>query len=328
MQASEHPGNDRTDRPARGLDGPRFVMEIACSMSGPVATTDDTFQPRLFSEPDLAEGLRLTVLLMERELPRVSEELTRLYGAVPAFAPLLATLSGPALHRQNVANTALIRVGAFDGNWRPYVESLRARGVAYAKMGVDFAAWSTVFQRLRLWYVDVVSAETTRARNEERLLLKGLCALFDCIVQSVGQTYFETQQAALLAKESTLREVSTPVLRVADRVLLVPLVGEVDDVRANELRVKLLAAIRTDRARAVALDVTGVPHVDAVVMTHLVDCARAAGLMGARVYLSGLSVRSSTTLADSGASVARIRMVASLQEALHAALSLDASAAA
>ncbi|MBI4219832.1 MAG: response regulator [Chloroflexi bacterium] len=96
--------------------------------------------------------------------------------------------------------------------------------------------------------------------------------------------------------EEVVRELSTPVLPVAERLLLVPLIGALDAERATQLTTRLLEAIRQNRARAVVVDLTGVVAIDSHVANRLVKAVDAARLLGAHVIVSGLSPEVCQTL--------------------------------
>jgi PAS domain S-box-containing protein len=100
--------------------------------------------------------------------------------------------------------------------------------------------------------------------------------------------------------EEAIRALSTPVLPVRDRLLVVPLIGIIDSGRALQLTEELLGAVRTHRARAVVIDITGVAVVDSKVANHLLQTIEAARLMGAKVIVSGISSEIAQTLVRIG----------------------------
>src|SRR5439155_17377841 len=90
-------------------------------------------------------------------------------------------------------------------------------------------------------------------------------------------------------QQVAIRELSAPVLQLRDRLLLLPLIGVLDNARARLLTENLLAAIRKSRALIVVIDVTGVPAVDTKVAHLLLQTVSAARLMGSRVIITALS---------------------------------------
>ena len=114
-------------------------------------------------------------------------------------------------------------------------------------------------------------------------------------------------------QQEAIRELSTPVLQVRERILILPIIGVLDEQRAQQLTEQLLAEIQTSRAKVVVIDVTGVPDLDASVANHLVQTVDASRLMGASVILSGLSPTIAQTLVTIGVDLGKMNTVGDLQ---------------
>jgi anti-anti-sigma factor len=125
----------------------------------------------------------------------------------------------------------------------------------------------------------------------------------------------ELEQAAAEA----VRELSTPVLVVLERLLIVPLVGELDAGRARQLTDELLGRIQRGRAQVVVIDVTGVPAIGTAVAGQLVHTVEACRLLGARVIVTGLSGETTQTLVATGVDLKGIHAVADLQRGIEEA---------
>jgi PAS domain S-box-containing protein len=106
--------------------------------------------------------------------------------------------------------------------------------------------------------------------------------------------------------EEAIRALSTPVLPVRERLLILPLIGVLDSSRALQLTEQLLGSIRTYRAKAVVIDITGVPVVDSRVANHLLQTVEAARLMGASVIVTGISPEIAQTLVRIGIDLSRL----------------------
>jgi PAS domain S-box-containing protein len=119
--------------------------------------------------------------------------------------------------------------------------------------------------------------------------------------------------------EAAVRELSTPVLQAQDRLLIVPLIGPVDAARASQLRDQLLDAIRRRRAKAVVIDLTGVPKVDARIADGLLRTVEAARLLGASVILAGISHGMAQALIDISVGFGTITTTVDLQSGIEAA---------
>ena len=119
--------------------------------------------------------------------------------------------------------------------------------------------------------------------------------------------------------EEAIRELSTPVLPIRERLLVLPLIGIIDSVRAVQLTEQLLGSIRTHRAKAVVMDITGVAEVDSKVANHLLQTVEAARLMGAKVIVSGISSEIAQTLVRIGVDLSGLRTTTDLRGGLEEA---------
>lgn len=113
--------------------------------------------------------------------------------------------------------------------------------------------------------------------------------------------------------EEAIRQLSTPVLPVRDRLLILPIIGAVDEARARRLTDELLGAIRAHRAKVVVVDITGVPGMDASVANRLIFTIDAARLLGARVIVTGISRRISLTLVEGGVDLRKLTAIGDLR---------------
>ena len=103
--------------------------------------------------------------------------------------------------------------------------------------------------------------------------------------RELRNTYKELERS----KQQTILELSTPVLQLASRVLVLPIIGALDEERAHQIDDRLLAEVRARRARVVVIDVTGVPEIDSRVAGQLLGTVAALRLLGSRVIVAGIS---------------------------------------
>jgi rsbT co-antagonist protein RsbR len=121
------------------------------------------------------------------------------------------------------------------------------------------------------------------------------------------------RERVIRQQQEAIRELSTPVLQIRDRLLLLPIIGVIDTHRARLVTDNLLRAIRANRARVVVMDVTGVATIDSKVANHLLQTATAARLMGATVILTGVSSDVAQSLAALGIELNKFNTVGDLQ---------------
>src|SRR3954463_2996909 len=139
------------------------------------------------------------------------------------------------------------------------------------------------------------------------------------IAVTVGVSFVEERERVIREQQDAIRELSTPVLQVRDRLLILPIIGVLDPARARQLTEQLLGAIQHHRARVVVIDITGVATVDVTVANHLVQTVEAARLMGASAIITGLSSKIAQTLVDLGVDLGMMRTVGDLQGGLEEA---------
>lgn len=126
-------------------------------------------------------------------------------------------------------------------------------------------------------------------------------------------SFVDERERVIRQQQDSILELSTPVLQVRERLLILPITGVLDNQRARQLTEQLLRGIRTHRARVVVIDITGVPDVDESVANSLVQTVDASGLMGAEVIITGLSSEIAQTLVTIGVDLTKMRTVGDLQ---------------
>jgi rsbT co-antagonist protein RsbR len=139
------------------------------------------------------------------------------------------------------------------------------------------------------------------------------------IANTVAVSFVEERERVIRQQQDAIRELSTPVLPVRERLLILPIIGVLDSERARQLTDQLLNGIRTHRARVVVIDITGVPDVDENVANHLVHTVDASRLMGADVIITGLSPDIARTLVTIGVDLGKMNTIGDLQGGLEAA---------
>ncbi len=133
------------------------------------------------------------------------------------------------------------------------------------------------------------------------------------IANTVGVSFVQERERVIRQQQEAIRELSTPVLQVRARLLILPIIGVIDPQRARQLTEQLLRGIRANRAKVVVIDITGVPSVDATIANHLVQAVEASRLMGATVIVTGLSSAIAQTLVTIGVDLAKMTTVGDLQ---------------
>ncbi len=133
------------------------------------------------------------------------------------------------------------------------------------------------------------------------------------IANTVAVGFVQERERVIREQQEAIRVLSTPVLQVRERLLILPIIGVIDPQRARQLTEQLLRGIRTNRAKVVVIDITGVPVMDASVANHLVQTVEATRLLGATVIITGLSPEIAQTLVTIGVDLGKMNTVGDLQ---------------
>jgi rsbT co-antagonist protein RsbR len=133
------------------------------------------------------------------------------------------------------------------------------------------------------------------------------------IANTVAVGFVQERERIIRQQQDAIRELSTPVLQVRERLLILPIIGAIDPQRARQLTEQLLRGIRTNRAKVVVIDITGVAAMDSAVANHLVQTVEASRLLGAIVIVSGLSPEIAQTLVTIGVDLGKMNTVGDLQ---------------
>lgn len=246
----------------------------------------------------------------------INRELRDSLAQLPEWAPIIRAIPPDVADKQEREGRERQRLAIMEGNWAPYLEDLRVQGVTYANMGVSFIAWYDIIaiyrELIRARLMALGKSDFVRASQ----ISDGLNRVVDIAMSHLGEAYLVAKEQIIAKQQEAIRELSMPILQVRERLLVIPLVGIVDNDRARQLIESLLVAVRDRRARGVVIDVTGVPHVDTSVAAHLVQACDAARLMGTIVVITGISPEMAQTLVGLGARLPAAETLVDLQEGI------------
>jgi rsbT co-antagonist protein RsbR len=254
-----------------------------------------------------AEGLKAYWALSEKNRETVQAAIMTAALKIPDFVPIIKSMSPAVQAAQEKQSQELQQKALVEGDWAPYEANLRLQAAGYARMGVAFSSWLPLFTCLRDVMRPILKAENAEGARagQDYFLGRSLGIL--------GDAYLAAKEDIITQQQEAIRELSTPVLQMREGMLILPIVGMVDTDRARKLTTSLLEAIRAKRARAVVMDITGVPIVDSKVANHIVQACEAARLMGARVILTGISAEIAQALVGIGAVLHGVQTVGDLQ---------------
>lgn len=144
------------------------------------------------------------------------------------------------------------------------------------------------------------------------------------IVDGLGlyttEAYLKTREETIRRQQEEMLELSTPVVKLWEGILALPLIGTLDSARTQVVMESLLEAIVQTNSKVAIIDITGVPTVDTVVAQHLLKTVTAARLMGADCIISGVRPQIAQTIVHLGINLLDITTKATLSDAFSIAL--------
>jgi rsbT co-antagonist protein RsbR len=227
----------------------------------------------------------------------------------------------------NVSTVILATTIAVLGLYLRIIETINTEAIK--PIIVLFVALATAIALLLLWQNQ---ARLTRALQQSQQTNKELQALqasleaqiaertrvLQEMLQTVEKQATEERQLreTLLQQQEVILGLSVPIIPVKDQVLVIPLIGLIDEHRLQQIQQRALQAINQFNAHTLILDITGIPAIDKQVATKLIQIAQAIRLLGARTFLVGIHPEVAHSIVRAGIELHHIQPFARLQDAL------------
>jgi len=144
--------------------------------------------------------------------------------------------------------------------------------------------------------------------------------LVDGLGLYTNEVFIKTKEAEIRRQQEEMLELSTPVVKLWDGILALPLIGTLDSARTQVVMESLLQSIVRTNSKIAIIDITGVPTVDTVVAQHLLKTVTAARLMGADCIISGVRPQIAQTIVHLGINLLDVTTKATLSDAFSLAL--------
>lgn len=158
--------------------------------------------------------------------------------------------------------------------------------------------------------------------NDLAVCLRAVDDVLDRLSLLTFEAYVEAREKVISQQSASLMELSTPVILLWNNVIMLPLVGVIDTIRARQFTERMLEAISNHEASVTIIDVTGVPVFDTSVARHIMKAVDAAQLLGSRIIMTGISPEAAQTLTKLGVSFANVISRATLRAGFAEALQL------
>lgn len=200
-----------------------------------------------------------------------------------------------------------------------YVEDRLRVGVAHERIGVSPKLYLGAYRR----YLHLILEHLTRDFTDAAVVREAFMSIQKIVYFDMAlamDAYFAAHLETFGRQQRALRELSTPVTRVHDQVLLLPLVGTIDGARASQVMETVLLAVTEEQALAVIIDIAGVPFVDTQVADHLLKTTAAVRLLGAETILTGISPPVARTMVELGVDISSMHTVSRLSDGIEVAL--------
>jgi rsbT co-antagonist protein RsbR len=200
-------------------------------------------------------------------------------------------------------------------------EQLARTSDSRSRAGATTGQISAEVDALRLPVTELLLAELQGHSGEHvRECATSLAVLMGTLRLVVQETALSAGQELIDRQRLQLLEVATPVIKLWEGIVAVPLIGTLDSARSQVVMETLLNTVVEQHARFAILDITGVPTVDSLVAQHLMKTVAAARLMGAECIVSGIRPAIAQTIVHLGIDLSSVLTRASLADALEYAL--------
>lgn len=195
------------------------------------------------------------------------------------------------------------------------LEILSGISISRARQGFSPRETGLFIISLKEALIEVLQQEVSDPKILVDLSLK-LHRLMDNFSIVTFETFIKGREEVILRQTDEISEISTPVIRVWDGILALPIIGTLDSARTQVVMESLLTEIVESGSSVAILDISGVPTVDSLVAQHLLKTVSATRLMGAECIISGIRPEIAQTIVHLGIDLSGIVTKATLASAL------------
>ncbi len=249
----------------------------------------------LWTNSQLSDELLREDLISNEELRASSEEL------LDSFVS--------ALNDTNITNSN-------SSDFDPVTEILAGISITRARQGFSPRETGLFVFGLKEALLQVLSEEIKDDAVELYRSSMNISRLLDSFSIVTFETFIKGREEVILRQTDEIAEISTPVIRVWDGILALPIIGTLDSARTQVVMENLLQEIVETGSSIAILDISGVPAVDSLVAQHLIKTVSATRLMGAECIISGIRPEIAQTVVHLGIDLSSIITKATLASAL------------
>lgn len=200
--------------------------------------------------------------------------------------------------------------------WSPVIEILGGIAITRARQGFSPRETGNFIFSLKEALIQVLQGELGDDANTLYQEILKISRIMDSLSVVTFETFIKGREEVILRQTDEITEISTPVIRVWDGILALPIIGTLDSARTQVVMESLLQEIVDTGSSIAILDISGVPAVDSLVAQHLIKTVSATRLMGAECIISGIRPEIAQTVVHLGIDLSNIITKASLASAL------------
>jgi len=248
---------------------------------------------------EMSSAVRRSDLLSEKQLQAESKELLS--------AIVEGVRSGDVSHLENPA-------------WEHAKELLQSISARRAQSGFSPSETATYILSLKRPMFESIRKELGGKADELFSEIWTATLMIDRLALITSEAFQTTREQIITRQQQDMLELSTPVVKLWDGILALPIIGTLDSARTQVVMESLLGAVVQTNSRVAIIDITGVPTVDTLVAQHLLKTITAARLMGAECIISGVRPQIAQTIVHLGIDLSQVITKAKLSDAFALAL--------
>lgn len=204
--------------------------------------------------------------------------------------------------------------------WSGTREFLQDISASRARQGFTPSETVTFVLSLKQPLFMTIRQELAKSQDEMFEAIWGATLLLDKLGLLTSETFMATREELIMRQQQELLELSTPVVKLWDGILALPIIGTLDSARTQVVMEELLQTVVSTNSKFAIIDITGVPTVDTLVAQHLLKTITAARLMGAECIISGVRPQIAQTIVHLGINLEDVITKAKLSDAFALAL--------
>ena len=205
-------------------------------------------------------------------------------------------------------------------DWAPTRELLQDISASRVRQGFTPSETATFVLSLKQALFTTIRKELAGNQDEMFDLIWSTTRLLDSLSLLTLETFMATREDLVSRQQQELLELSTPVVKLWDGILALPIIGTLDSSRTQVVMEELLQTVVATNSKFAIIDITGVPTVDTLVAQHLLKTITAARLMGAECIISGVRPQIAQTIVHLGINLEDVITKAKLSDAFALAL--------